>query len=484
MSSIRTVRPDGGPAPERDLPHEHRREREPGDERAPRRSPAGPQPRGDRDEHHESSHEDERPAGGRDPGDRRLRQHRRDDLEVAHRQAGDERDEMRRAAATPSRARMPRSRAGAPATRPGTPRGSRRSSRPGPRGSGTAATGSRRAGRRSSCPPPARPGVGIHRPSRSAIGVASATIPAVAATDSWNPIAWTSHGSSTSSASTAAARIVPVARGLPRRTPSQREARHRPGTQHRRFGAREHDEQDDDAEPEREAPDGPDLQHAGEREDRREHHRDVLARDDQQVPEPGRLEVARGDGVELRGVAEDEPEQQPRLARREDPLDRVADERADDLRHPDERRRGAADPLDLDRANADGERRDARAWPRSRGRRGSAGCPGPRADRRGRPRASRRCRSTHAVSRTVAAPPDHETRVTSTSACQPNALGSGSSRSVARSVTVRGARRRSSECSARTAPRPAQPTPQSSTPATTSAMRRAGAAPAVRRPRA
>ena len=62
-------------------------------------------------------------------------------------------------------------------------------------------------------------GTGSSRPSRSASGVASVTMPAVAATDSWNPIACTSHGSRTSSASTAVARIVPVARGLPSRMP-------------------------------------------------------------------------------------------------------------------------------------------------------------------------------------------------------------------------------------------------------------------------
>ena len=306
-------------------------------------------------------------------------------------------------------------------------------------------------------------------------------MPAVAATDSWNPIAWTSHGSRTNNARTAAARIVPVVRGLPSRMPSKRETRHRPGPKDRRLGAGEDHEQHDHADPQREPSDRTDLQHAGERQHRRQHHRDVLSRYHEQVPEPGRLEVARGDRVELRGVAQDEPEQQPGFARREDPLDRVADERADDLGHPDEGRRGAADPLDLDRANADGE-----TPMRERGR--EAGVVGDlkraldpepvAADGLGHRVVAADPRS----SREGAAPPDHETSLTSTSACQPNELGSGSSRSVARSVTVRGARRRSSECSARTAPRPAQPTPQSSTPATTSAMRLAGAAPVGGRP--
>ena len=77
---------------------------------------------------------------------------------------------------------------------------------------------------------------------------------------------------------------------------------------------------------------------------------------------------------------------------------------------------------------------------------------------------------THTVSRTAAAPPGHEAcrrrpaRASRTgSAPGPRGASPGASRS-------RGARRRSSECSARTAPRPAQPTPQSSTPAISSAM--------------
>ena len=61
--------------------------------------------------------------------------------------------------------------------------------------------------------------VGRNRPSRSASADASVTMPAVAATESWNPIACTSHGSSTINSSTAAASTEPAARGLPSRTP-------------------------------------------------------------------------------------------------------------------------------------------------------------------------------------------------------------------------------------------------------------------------
>ena len=63
-------------------------------------------------------------------------------------------------------------------------------------------------------------GVGTNRPSRCAIGVASATMPPVAATLSWNPIDHTNHGSSTMSTSTAPARIEAVARGRPMSTPT------------------------------------------------------------------------------------------------------------------------------------------------------------------------------------------------------------------------------------------------------------------------
>ncbi len=61
-------------------------------------------------------------------------------------------------------------------------------------------------------------GAGRNR-SRCASGVAIATIPAVAVTDSWKPIAHTSHGSSTIRNSTAPARIEPVDRGRPISTP-------------------------------------------------------------------------------------------------------------------------------------------------------------------------------------------------------------------------------------------------------------------------
>src|SRR5439155_22510654 len=56
--------------------------------------------------------------------------------------------------------------------------------------------------------------------SLAAKGEARATMPAVAATDSWNPSDWTRVGSQARRRSTAAPRMVAVLRGRPRRTPS------------------------------------------------------------------------------------------------------------------------------------------------------------------------------------------------------------------------------------------------------------------------
>ena len=80
--------------------------------------------------------------------------------------------------------------------------------------------------------------------------------------------------------------------------------------------------------------------------DRRQHHGDVLARDHQQVAEPARLEVAHHAGVQPRCVAQRQPEQQPRLLRREEPRDRPADERSEHLRRTDERARRRPEAFD------------------------------------------------------------------------------------------------------------------------------------------
>ena len=95
-------------------------------------------------------------------------------------------------------------------------------------------------------------GVGRNRRSRSASGVASATMPAVAATESWNPIDQTSQGSSARSTSTAAARIEPVERGPPDQHADERERRHDARAHDGRLGAGEHHEERDGADPERE----------------------------------------------------------------------------------------------------------------------------------------------------------------------------------------------------------------------------------------
>ena len=62
--------------------------------------------------------------------------------------------------------------------------------------------------------------LGTWRASRSPSAPARATIPAVAATDSWKPIDQINHGSRISSSSTAAARIEPVLLGRPASTPN------------------------------------------------------------------------------------------------------------------------------------------------------------------------------------------------------------------------------------------------------------------------
>ena len=162
---------------------------------------------------------------------------------------------MRRAAARPGRARMPRSQAGAPATRPGTPRGSRRSSHPGTSWKWNSSSGV--------------------TPSWAAI-----VVPAAIATGRRHQPAepfGDRRGERDHPRRRRDGQLEPDRVDEPRvehqqrqhrrgqdgtgRTrlaqedARQREARHRPGTQHRRLGAREHDEQDDDAEPEREARD-------------------------------------------------------------------------------------------------------------------------------------------------------------------------------------------------------------------------------------
>ena len=142
---------------------------------------------------------------------------------------------------------------------------------------------------------------------------------------------------------------------LAQQDPDQRQRRHRACAQDGGLRPREHDEEHDHAEPHREPAEGAEPQRAGERDDGRQHHGDVLAGDDEQMTEAGRLEVAGGDRIELRRVAEHEPEEQAGLARRKDPFDRAADERAHDLGQPDERRRRAAQALDVERTHADPE---------------------------------------------------------------------------------------------------------------------------------
>ena len=197
-------------------------------------------------------------------------------------------------------------------------------------------------------------GLGITRASRSASGVASATMPPVAATLSWNPIDHTSQGSSARSTRTAPARMDAVARGRPMSTPTSVKRGHDAGAHHRGFGAGEHHEERDRAQREQEPRPTRETHPRGERQHGCQDHGDVLAAHHQQVAEPGRVEVAREPGIELGVVAEHQPQQQAGFLRREEPGDRGAHERAEHLRGADERVRCPAQPLVL--AELDGDR--------------------------------------------------------------------------------------------------------------------------------
>ena len=90
---------------------------------------------------------------------------------------------------------------------------------------GTSWKWNRRSGVTPSCaasvvPAASATGAGRKRRNRSPSGDASATMPAVAVTESWKPMDHTSQGSSTRSIRTAAAKTEPVARGLPINTPT------------------------------------------------------------------------------------------------------------------------------------------------------------------------------------------------------------------------------------------------------------------------
>ena len=139
-------------------------------------------------------------------------------------------------------------------------------------------------------------------------------------------------------------------------------------------------------------------QQRGQPEDRRQHHRDVLARDHQQVAEPARLEVAHHRRVQPGGVAQRQPEQQPRLLRREEPRDRPADERPEHLRRTDERARRRPEAFGTASRSARRPCPCARARRGTRGRRGDGSRPRREIDVAAHPRAAgRRRRSTTAM---------------------------------------------------------------------------------------
>ena len=170
---------------------------------------------------------------------------------------------------------------------------------------------------------------------------------AVAATDSWNPTDHTSAGSSTQQHDHRAREDRARAPRTAEQDADQREPRHHAGAHHRGLGAGQHHEERHGAHPEREPRPPRPPERRAERHDRREHHRDVLARHHEQVGEPGRAEVAFETGIEPGVVAEREPHQQPGLARRERGLDRAAGERSERLRPPDRRERGGTEAFGL-----------------------------------------------------------------------------------------------------------------------------------------
>ena len=125
-------------------------------------------------------------------------------------------------------------------------------------------------------------GAGRNRRSRSPIGDASATMPAVAVTESWNPIDHTSHGSRTRSTRTAAARTEPVARGLPDQHAHERDRGHHPRAHHRRLRRRSSRRRTTTVPTRQTEPRPPrEPQQRRQPDDRRQHHRDVLAGDHQ-----------------------------------------------------------------------------------------------------------------------------------------------------------------------------------------------------------
>ena len=125
-----------------------------------------------------------------------------------------------------------------------------------------------------------------------------------------------------------------------REHPDQREAGHHPRTEHRRLRTCQDREERHGAETHGELRPSREPQQRGRRQHRGEDHRDVPARDDEQMAEAGRAEVSLEPGVELRIVTEEQTEEQARLLREGTRLDRAADDPSDRLGRTDERAGG------------------------------------------------------------------------------------------------------------------------------------------------
>ena len=124
----------------------------------------------------------------------------------------------------------------------------------------------------------------------------------------------------------------------------EREARHHPRPKDGRLGSGEDREERHGAEADSELRPSREAEERGRGQHRREDHRHVPARDDEEMAEAGRPEVALEGRVELGVVAQEQAEQQPGLLRRERALDRPTDDAAHRLGRPDERARRRSQP--------------------------------------------------------------------------------------------------------------------------------------------
>ncbi len=143
-----------------------------------------------------------------------------------------------------------------------------------------------------------------------------------------------------------------------------------------------------------------------ERQGRREDHRDVAARYDEQVREPVALKSRSVAASSCESSPSASPSNKPASRRREDRRDRPADDVANDLRRSDERVRRSAEPLELVDARGHGDALRVHRVAEARRRRAPRGGRRWRRGPHGRPAAvPRRPRSTPVRGGCAALPP-------------------------------------------------------------------------------